>query len=709
MRKWILTLSAVMAVATIGFLPRTASAHRDGCHRWHSCASDTGSYVCGDLGYTSECGGGVVTTTTTSSVGSSPPRSATDDVVAEPLDFTPPPRPSVTTPTVSGRRVTLTVSAEARSTITVYQGSVVVAETKVIRVPQSISFNLVDGHHTLSLRAFDAAGNRSDAADVKVDVDGTPPPTAEVNAAPGTWQDPFTTITIRGENGTSYVLTVDDRPPQKGSLSSGWAGETIALGNGSHQATVILSDGAGNASSPVTVPITVDIPAPVIATFKLTNRPGRTPSVELDGPPRAKGVVRLLGEQPAERHFELDSTGSATAEFTTEDGTYRLVAELTDVQGRAAPPAELADVVVDTIAPSLSARADRSAAKHGDFGLVITAEAGSKVRVDGPSDFDFSYTSTGQPVRRKTDIAGGSHEARVVVTDPYGNRTVRIVTATVAWTAGEIAAGVVVMVLILAVFVWQRRRLARLARWLAHVVLDGLRRFTAWRVQQRFLRAQAAARVEYERDVVRFREAQRRWIDRQEKLARRLVIAQTFDGHSSDTSAVKLKRGERVLWTNGCALVEPRRRQGVEMPETIDGGRVTVTNRRAVFQGSSRSKEWTFGKLIGIHYHPEMVQIEVSNRQRTAGFTYGTVDGDEVRFWLDLAVAHYTSTVGQYVALLEEERNDHATSEPVEPAVPGILQTGAPTGMSPNGLQTSEPDDEPVGVVAVTGAGSPTR
>ncbi len=33
------------------------SGHRDGCHRWHSCPSDNGSYVCGDKGYDSECGG----------------------------------------------------------------------------------------------------------------------------------------------------------------------------------------------------------------------------------------------------------------------------------------------------------------------------------------------------------------------------------------------------------------------------------------------------------------------------------------------------------------------------------------------------------------------------------------------------------------------------------------------------------------------------
>jgi hypothetical protein len=36
-------------------IPTGASAHRSGCHRWHSCPSDTGSYVCGDTGHTSQC------------------------------------------------------------------------------------------------------------------------------------------------------------------------------------------------------------------------------------------------------------------------------------------------------------------------------------------------------------------------------------------------------------------------------------------------------------------------------------------------------------------------------------------------------------------------------------------------------------------------------------------------------------------------------
>ncbi|WP_148685652.1 YncE family protein [Candidatus Nitrosocosmicus hydrocola] len=34
-----------------------SSGHRDGCHRWHSCPSDSGSYSCGDTGHDSECSG----------------------------------------------------------------------------------------------------------------------------------------------------------------------------------------------------------------------------------------------------------------------------------------------------------------------------------------------------------------------------------------------------------------------------------------------------------------------------------------------------------------------------------------------------------------------------------------------------------------------------------------------------------------------------
>jgi hypothetical protein len=58
MQKPMLTRGVVL-IAVLGFSLLTwgtwGEAHQSGCHRWHSCPSDTGSYVCGDLGYCSQC------------------------------------------------------------------------------------------------------------------------------------------------------------------------------------------------------------------------------------------------------------------------------------------------------------------------------------------------------------------------------------------------------------------------------------------------------------------------------------------------------------------------------------------------------------------------------------------------------------------------------------------------------------------------------
>ena len=51
----ILALVLILTLS-IGVIPLTPSfAHQSGCHRWHSCPSDSGSYVCGDLGYDTYC------------------------------------------------------------------------------------------------------------------------------------------------------------------------------------------------------------------------------------------------------------------------------------------------------------------------------------------------------------------------------------------------------------------------------------------------------------------------------------------------------------------------------------------------------------------------------------------------------------------------------------------------------------------------------
>jgi len=49
-----ITLFTLNFFFLLGF-PNLSDAHRSGCHRSHSCPSDHGTYICGDLGYCSQC------------------------------------------------------------------------------------------------------------------------------------------------------------------------------------------------------------------------------------------------------------------------------------------------------------------------------------------------------------------------------------------------------------------------------------------------------------------------------------------------------------------------------------------------------------------------------------------------------------------------------------------------------------------------------
>lgn len=52
-----LQIFLVLGLSFVSLLgsPSVVSAHRSGCHSWHSCPSDSGSYTCGDKGYCSGC------------------------------------------------------------------------------------------------------------------------------------------------------------------------------------------------------------------------------------------------------------------------------------------------------------------------------------------------------------------------------------------------------------------------------------------------------------------------------------------------------------------------------------------------------------------------------------------------------------------------------------------------------------------------------
>lgn len=48
-------LALILGLSAFLLLTSLADAHRSGCHRWHSCPSDRGTYVCGDTGHCNYC------------------------------------------------------------------------------------------------------------------------------------------------------------------------------------------------------------------------------------------------------------------------------------------------------------------------------------------------------------------------------------------------------------------------------------------------------------------------------------------------------------------------------------------------------------------------------------------------------------------------------------------------------------------------------
>jgi len=97
--------------------------------------------------------------------------------------------------------------------------------------------------------------------------------------------------------------------------------------------------------------------------------------------------------------------------------------------------------------------------------------------------------------------------------------------------------------------------------------------------------------------------------------------------------------------------------QGKEAPTIIDTGTVSLTDHRAVFQGGNYTREWDFNKLVGVQHFANQpwTAIQVSNREKTSGFTYKGVRVDFVRSWLEIAVGLYEGKHDEILRQLQEQ------------------------------------------------------
>ena len=136
--------------------------------------------------------------------------------------------------------------------------------------------------------------------------------------------------------------------------------------------------------------------------------------------------------------------------------------------------------------------------------------------------------------------------------------------------------------------------------------------------------------------------------------------------------------------------------QGAEAPTIIDTGTVTMTSRRVVFAGPRYTREWDFSKLIGFEHFEKQpwTAIQVSNRQKTSGFTYKGLRLDFVHAWLDLALAIST---GQRAQAADQLRTQLAALAPAPVPVAAL----GPGATEPDGSGAAAPGPVAVEPVAV--------
>ncbi|MBA4720690.1 MAG: BapA prefix-like domain-containing protein, partial [Alcanivorax sp.] len=353
-----------------------------------------------------------------------------------------------TTPTLSG-------TAEAGSTVEVFQDGVSLG-TVTADGSGNWSFTptteLAEGDYSFTATATDAAGNTSDPSTAfELNVDATAPAAPTVEPTDGT------ILTGTAEAGsTVQVDTNGDGTPDytvEADADGNWSVAPDAPLAHETEVSVTATDAAGNTSDPVTTTVdenlndTTPPAAPTIAEAVDDVAPGTDPVLSggstndttptLTGTAEAGSTVEVFQDGVSLGTAEADTDGNWSFTPTTElgEGTYNFTATATDAADNTSDPSTAFEVTVDTTAPAMPTVEPTDGTE-----LTGTAEAGSTVAVDTDGDGTPDYTVEADAdgnwsVTPDAPLADGT-DVSVTASDPAGN-TSDPVTATVDATAPE--------------------------------------------------------------------------------------------------------------------------------------------------------------------------------------------------------------------------------------------------------------------------------
>ncbi|PWK34954.1 Ig-like domain-containing protein [Cupriavidus plantarum] len=332
---------------------------------------------------------------------------------------------------------TLTGTAEAGSTVSVYEGTTLLGT--VVATGGNWTFTLPtganDGSHTYTVTAKDAVGNVSTPSPgYTVVVDTAAPGVPTIAPTNGT------TLTGTAEAGSTVNLDLngDGTPDTTVTATPGgtWTYTPVPpLGNGT-VVNVTATDAAGNTSGAAT--LTVDRAAPAAPAITsvtdnatpvtgpiLTGGSTNDNTPTLTGTAEANSTVSLFNGTTLIGTANADANGnwSFTPATGLTDGTYTLTATATDAVGNVSAPTPAFTVTIDTVPPGVP-----TIAPTNGTALSGTADPGTLVRIDFNGDGVADATVTATP--------GGTWTFSPA--PPLGNGTVITVTSVDA--AGNVSA-----------------------------------------------------------------------------------------------------------------------------------------------------------------------------------------------------------------------------------------------------------------------------
>ena len=304
--------------------------------------------------------------------------------------------------------LTLTGTAEANSTVKVYDGATLLGSATA-NSSGAWSFTtgtLSNAIHSFTATATDVAGNTgvaSSALSVTVDtVAPVAPSIASFSTDSGVVGDHITndnTLTLTGSAEANSTVKVYDGATLLGSAtansSGAWTYTTAALSDGAHNLTTTATDAAGNtgvASSALSVTVDTVAPnAPVIASDAIIN----TNEVMLTGSAEANSTVSIYEATNLLGTATVNASGVwSYATSPLSDGPHTFSVTATDAAGNTSSASQSVDPIIGT-APTSSMPTDVITSdvknSHGSFILSGTVFADG---LAGTSDTVKVYDGT---------------------------------------------------------------------------------------------------------------------------------------------------------------------------------------------------------------------------------------------------------------------------------------------------------------------------